>query len=151
MNPGFIFLLIFVGVPAVELYFMVQVGAEIGAFSTVMLVLFTAALGGVLVRAQGFTTAMRVRESMGRGEVPAIEMMEGILLLIAGLSLLLPGFVTDILGFICLIPAARRGIVLWFLKRSNLIWPASSSVRPQSDSDPRIIDAENTGVKMTKP
>ncbi len=142
MNPGFIFLLIFVGVPAVELYFMVQVGAEIGAFSTVMLVLFTAALGGVLVRAQGFTTAMRVRESMGRGEVPAIEMMEGILLLIAGLSLLLPGFVTDALGFICLIPSARRGIVLWFLKRSNAIWPASSSVRPRSDSDPRIIDAE---------
>ncbi len=121
---------------------MVQVGTEIGAFSTVMLVLFTAALGGVLVRVQGFTTAMRVRESMGRGEIPAIEMMEGILLLIAGLLLLLPGFVTDALGFICLIPAARRGIVLWFLKRSNAIWPASSAVQPKSDSDPRIIDAE---------
>jgi len=142
MNPGFIFLLVFVGVPAVELYFMVQVGAEIGAFSTVALVLFTAALGGVLVRLQGFTMAMRARESMARGEVPAIEMMEGVLLLVAGLSLLLPGFVTDALGFICLIPAARRGIVLWFLKRSNVIWPASSPTRPQSDSDPRIIDAE---------
>jgi len=142
MNPGFIFLLIFVGAPAVELYFMVQVGAEIGAFSTVALVLFTAALGGVLVRVQGFTTAMRVRESMDRGEIPAIEMMEGVLLLVAGLSLLLPGFITDALGFICLIPAARRGIVLWFLKRSNAIWPASSSMRPKSDSDTRIIDAE---------
>jgi len=142
MNPGFIFLLIFVGAPAVELYFMVQVGAEIGAFSTVMLVLFTAALGGVLVRIQGFTTAMRVKESMDRGEIPAIEMMEGVLLLVAGLSLLLPGFITDALGFICLIPAARRGIVLWFLKRSNAIWPASSSMRPKSNSDSRIIDAE---------
>ncbi len=143
MNPGFIFLLIFVGAPVVELYFMIQVGAEIGAFSTVMLVLFTAALGGVLVRVQGFTTAMRVRESMGRGEVPAIEMMEGLLLLVAGLSLLLPGFITDALGFICLIPAARRGMVLWFLKRSNVIFPAASSVRPQSRPDPRIIDGES--------
>ena len=142
MNPGFIFLLIFVGAPAVELYFMVQVGAEIGAFSTVALVLFTAALGGVLVRIQGFTTAMRVRASMEQGEIPAIEMMEGLLLLVAGLSLLLPGFITDALGFICLIPAARRSIVLWFLKRSNAIWPAASSVQPKSDSDPRIIDAE---------
>jgi UPF0716 protein FxsA len=142
MNPGFIFLLIFVGAPAVELYFMVQVGAEIGAFSTVALVLFTAALGGVLVRLQGFTTAMRVRASMERGEVPAIEMMEGVLLLLAGLSLLLPGFVTDAIGFICLIPAVRRGVVLWFLKRSNAIWPASSTAQPHSPSDPRIIDAE---------
>jgi len=142
MNPGFIFLLIFVGAPAVELYFMVQVGAEIGAFSTVALVVFTAALGGVLVRLQGFTTAMRVRESMERGEIPAIEMMEGALLLVAGLSLLLPGFITDAIGFICLVPAVRRGMVLWFLKRSNVIWPASSSVQPKSDSDPRIIDAE---------
>ena len=134
--------MIFVGAPAVELYFMVQVGAEIGAFSTVALVLFTAGLGGVLVRLQGFVTAMRIKESMERGEVPAIEMMEGGLLLVAGLSLLLPGFITDALGFFCLIPAARRGMVLWFLKRSNVIFPAASSARPQSDSDPRIIDAE---------
>lgn len=142
MNPAFIFLLIFVGAPVVELYFMIQVGAEIGAFSTVMLVLFTAALGGVLVRIQGFTTAMRVRESMGRGEIPAVEMMEGMVLLLAGLSLLLPGFITDAIGFICLIPAARRGMVLWFLKRSHMIRPAAPPTRPPSDSDRRIIDAE---------
>jgi len=142
MNPGFIFLLVFVGAPVIELYFMIQVGAEIGAFSTVMLVLFTAALGGVLVRLQGFTTAMRVKESMARGEIPAIEMMEGVLLLLAGLSLLLPGFITDALGFICLIPAARRGIVLWFLKRTHVIWPAASPMQPKSDADHRIIDAE---------
>ncbi len=142
MNPGFVFLLIFVGAPVVELYFMIQVGAQIGAFSTVMLVLFTAALGGVLVRLQGFATAMRVRESMGRGEIPAVEMMEGVVLLVAGLSLLLPGFITDALGFICLIPAVRRNMVLWFLQRSSMIRPAAPPTQPHSRPDPRIIDAE---------
>ena len=141
MNPGFIFLLLFVGIPLFELYFMIQVGSEIGAFPTVFLVLFTAVLGGLLVRVQGFSTALRVRDAMERGEVPAVEMMEGALLLVAGVLLLLPGFVTDAVGFLCLIPSARRAMVLWFLKRSNVIWPAPPK-HSQTPPDHRIIDGE---------
>ncbi|HEC15075.1 MAG TPA: FxsA family protein [Sedimenticola sp.] len=141
MNPVFVFLLLFVGIPVVELYFMIQVGSEIGALPTVLLVLFTAALGGFLVRLQGFSTALRVREAMERGEVPAIEMMEGALLLAAGVLLLLPGFVTDGVGFLCLIPTIRRALVLWFLKRTNVIWPASRQ-HPRTPPDHRIIEGE---------
>jgi UPF0716 protein FxsA len=142
MNPAFLFLLLFVGIPLVELYFMIKVGAEIGAFPTVFLVLFTAVVGGVLVRMQGFTTALRVRAAMERGEVPAIEMMEGALLLVAGVLLLLPGFVTDIVGFLCLIPAIRQSLVLWALKRSNVLWHAAPPPPHHPPAEHRIIDAD---------
>jgi len=141
MNPAFIVLLLFVGTPALELYFMIQVGSEIGAFSTVLLVLFTAALGGVLVRMQGFSTALRVREAMARGEIPAIEMLGGVLLLISGVLLLLPGFVTDAVGFICLVPAFRHALVVWFLKRANVM-SRTPHQQPQSPPDQRVIDGE---------
>jgi len=141
MNPAFLFLLLFVGIPLVELYFMIQVGSEIGALSTILLVLFTAVVGGVLVRMQGFTTALRVRSTMERGEIPAIEMMGGALLLVAGILLLLPGFVTDAVGFICLIPAVRQSLVLWVLKRSNVLWHAPPRP-PSSPPDHRVIDAD---------
>lgn len=142
MNPAFIFLLLFVGIPLIELYFMIEVGARIGAFPTISLVLFTAALGGWLVRMQGFSTALRVRAAMERGEIPAIEMMEGALLLVAGISLLLPGFVTDALGFLCLVPGVRQSLVLWFLRRGNILWQAPPRQPPSTPPDHRVIDAE---------
>ncbi|MEW8395926.1 MAG: FxsA family protein, partial [Candidatus Thiodiazotropha sp.] len=91
MNPLLIFLLLFVGVPLVELYFLIKVGSEIGAFPTIFLTIFTALLGGWMVRAQGFATLTRVRGTMDRGEVPAFEMLEGAVLLVCGLLLLLRG------------------------------------------------------------
>jgi len=142
MNPAFLFLLLFVGIPLVELYFMIQVGSEIGALSTILLVLFTAVVGGVLVRMQGFTTALRVRSTMERGEIPAIEVMGGALLLVAGILLLLPGFVTDAVGFICLIPAVRQSLVLWILKRSNVLWHAAPRSPHKPPEERRVIDAD---------
>ncbi len=124
MNPAFIFLMFFVGIPVIELYFMIEVGSVIGAISTISLVVFTAVLGGLMVRMQGLSTMMRVREMAGRGEVPAVEMMEGVVLLISGFSLLLPGFFTDTIGFLALIPPLRRAMILWFLQRSSVIRPA---------------------------
>ncbi|MES9966284.1 MAG: FxsA family protein, partial [Sedimenticola sp.] len=69
MNPLVIFLLLFVGIPLFELYFLIEVGSEIGALPTIFLTIFTAVLGGILVRMQGFSTALRVRDAMERGEV----------------------------------------------------------------------------------
>ncbi len=124
MNPLLIFLLLFVGIPLFELYFLIEVGSEIGALPTIFLTIFTAVLGGFLVRMQGFSTALRVRDAVDRGEVPAVEMMEGVMLLVCGVLLLLPGFFTDAVGFICLIPQARRGMIVWMLKRTQVIQPA---------------------------
>lgn len=122
-----IFLFLFVVVPLVELYFMLEVGEVVGAFSTVMLVVLTAVIGGFLVRQQGFSTMMRMRETASRGETPALEMVEGSILLLCGFMLLLPGFITDALGFLLLIPALRKAFVLWALRRSNIISSAKGN------------------------
>ena len=107
MPPVLLLLVLFVSIPVVELYFMIQVGRGIGAGSTVALVVLTAVLGAVLVRAQGLATVVRTRAALDRGELPAAEMMGGVLLLLAGVLLLIPGFVTDALGFLLLVPPLR--------------------------------------------
>lgn len=118
---GFIFLLLFVGAPLVELYVLIEVGSEIGAVATIGLSLFTAALGGWLVRMQGLGVLFRVQSQIGQRQVPALEMLEGALLLLTGFALLLPGFITDAIGFLLLIPPLRRWLVLrWLSARGNL-------------------------------
>ena len=109
-------LLLFIAVPLVEIYLLLQVGGVIGAVPTIGLVVLTAAVGAVLVRAQGFSTIMQVRRSLDGGEVPAVAIVEGIFLLVAGALLLTPGFVTDAIGFGCLIPPLRRALILRFIE-----------------------------------
>lgn len=142
MNPLALLLLLFVGIPLVELYFLIEVGSQIGALPTIFLTVFTAVLGGMLVRLQGFSTALRVRAGMDRGEVPAIEMLEGVVLLLSGILLLLPGFFTDLFGFLCLVPPIRRAMVVWFLKRSGTLHPAPGSNPSQTPEKPRVIEGE---------
>ncbi|MEN8177499.1 MAG: FxsA family protein [Pseudomonadota bacterium] len=142
MNPLLIFLLLFVGIPLIELYFLIQVGSEIGAFSTIFLTIFTALLGGWMVRAQGFSTIMRVRETMDHGEVPALEMMEGSVLLVCGFMLLLPGFITDAVGFIFLIPPLRRWLLSAGLKGAGVMRPAGPRQSGDSQKNQRVIEGE---------
>ena len=113
-----ILFLLFVTVPLVEIYFLIQVGQEIGAFSTVLLCILTAALGAILIRIQGILTLLRAREKLQRGEIPADNLLEGLILLIAAVMLLTPGFVTDVLGFLCLVPSLRSLLALGMLHRA---------------------------------
>ena len=104
--------LLFIAVPLVEIYLLLEVGGMIGAFPTVGLVVLTAVAGAALVRAQGFSTIRQVRGSMDAGELPAVAIIEGIFLLVAGALLLTPGFLTDAIGFGCLVPPLRRALIM---------------------------------------
>ncbi|MCP3672803.1 MAG: FxsA family protein [Gammaproteobacteria bacterium] len=136
-----LFLLLFVGIPLFELYWLIEVGSYLGAIPTIFLTVFTAVLGGMLVRMQGLATAMQVQKSMAVGEMPAIEMLEGLLLLACGFFLLLPGFFTDIIGFLVLVPGIRRWLVVAFLKRAQILHSPDSSGGSGGDQ-PRIIEGE---------
>ena len=143
MNPLLIFLLLFVGIPLTELYFLIKVGAQIGAFPTIFLTVFTALLGGYMVRRQGFSTLMKVRGMVDRGEVPAIEMMEGAVLLVCGLLLLLPGFITDAVGFIFLVPPIRRWLLTAGLQAGGVMRPGGPPGGPPGQSrPPDVIEGE---------
>ena len=104
-------LLLIVVTPLIELYLLLKIGAAVGALPTLLLTIATAIIGAYLVRAQGLPVLMRVRALMARGELPAFELADGALLLLSGLALLLPGFLTDALGFALLVPALRRFVL----------------------------------------
>jgi UPF0716 protein FxsA len=140
MKPLLVLALV-LGLPLLELYVIIRVGGEVGALSTVLLVVFTAVVGIGLVRLQGFSTVMRVRTAMDRGEVPAVEMLEGAALLVAGFLLLFPGFISDTLGFLCLIPPLRRWVLLRALERSDMLRPVEPPAGERKDR-PRVIEGE---------
>ena len=109
--------LLFIAIPLIELYFIIVVGEAIGAFWTVMLVILTAVIGVSLLRIQGMSTLMRAQRNMSQGQIPAMEMMEGIALAVAGVLLITPGFITDAIGMLCLIPASRQAIIRYIMTR----------------------------------
>ena len=117
-----VFILLFIGVPLIEIYLLIQVGQVIGALPTIGLCVLTAIIGGALLRQQGFQTMRRAQENLNRGQLPAIEMFEGIALAIGGALLLTPGFATDVIGFLCLVPWSRRALIRAALRRMQVTY-----------------------------
>ena len=112
--------LLFIIVPLLELYLIIEIGSRIGALLTVLIVITTAIIGVQLLRYQSFSTLNRARSQMAQGAMPATEMIEGLVLAVGGALLITPGFLTDTLGFLCLIPFTRRALVRRILAGSTI-------------------------------
>lgn len=121
MRLGPALFIIFLLVPLFEIYLLLEVGSVIGVGWTIFAVVFTAILGAALVRFQGFTTLNRVRSQLNQGELPAVELFEGVFILLAGALLLTPGFFTDTIGFACLTPPIRRAVIRYLIRRGTII------------------------------
>ena len=109
---------IFVVVTLAEIYVLVSVGQAIGGLSTVLLVIITAFIGSSLLKQQGWSTMAKAQQSMSEGRTPAIEMMEGVVILVSGILLLTPGFLTDVLGLLGLMPWSRSYFINHFLEKN---------------------------------
>ncbi|MDW3096085.1 MAG: FxsA family protein [Gammaproteobacteria bacterium] len=129
----------FIGVPLIEIYLFIQLGGIIGALPTVILVIVTALLGVSLLRAQGFSTMAKFQQEVSTGQLPATTMLEGVALIFGGALLLTPGFLTDAIGFLCLIPFTRRTIISWLIKNMTVTSSAAFYESRQS-SKPRDTD-----------
>jgi UPF0716 protein FxsA len=135
--------LLFLAIPIVEIYFLILVGRWIGALPTVLIVILTAAAGAALARHQGFATLQRVQMTLARGEMPAQELLEGVILLFGALLLLTPGFITDLAGFVCLIPASRRWLALWTMRHlSPGAPPQAGSASPTPGRQGHTLEGE---------
>ena len=120
---------IFVVVTLAEIYVLVSVGQAIGGLSTVLLVIITAFIGSSLLRQQGWSTMAKAQQSMAEGRTPAYEMMEGVVILVSGVLLLTPGFLTDGLGLLGLMPWSRSYFINHFLeKNAERVFRSRSSV-----------------------
>jgi len=141
MNIIQLLFLVVLIVPFAEIYLLLQVGGIIGALPTIFLVVFTALLGAFLLKQQGLATFQRFQLSLAQGEVPAYEIIEGPIILLGGLLLLTPGFITDILGFICLVPSLRRKIAQYLIE-NHLIQAVSGGFQRNKASDNNVLEGE---------
>lgn len=113
-------LLLFVVLPAVELYLLIVVGRVMGPLTTVGIIVVTGMLGWSMVKAQGLSTLRRIRAETAQGRLPAEEMVAGLCLLGTGLLLVTPGFLTDTVGFLVLIPSLRRALARQLMRRFKM-------------------------------
>ena len=127
--------------PVVEIATFIQFGSFLGTFNTIVLIFLTALIGVYLVRLQGISTILNIQKDIVSGNAPIENIVGGLLILLSGLLLLVPGFVTDSIGFLGLIPFTRKIFANLLIKR----FKGQYGVKPQEQND-NIIDAEYVEV-----
>ncbi|MGB5326376.1 MAG: FxsA family protein [Pseudomonadales bacterium] len=125
-------LLLFFTVPLLEVWLLVRVGSQIGPWWLILSILATAVIGSFFLRLQGFATLRRAQQAMLAGQLPTTELLEGVILLLAGALLLTPGYATDVVGFFMLVPALRKRAARAVLARYLAV-----GVVGEPDSGPR--------------
>lgn len=143
----FLFLL-FILFPILEMILLIKVGSQIGAVTTVLIVVLTGVVGVSIIKQQGASTLLKVREKLERGTLPATEILETVMLGVAGVSLLFPGFISDAVGILLLFPFIRKGLIAaFFLKLVNSrvnVHTHWQQTRSNSADEGEIIEGEYT-------
>lgn len=122
--------LAFTLIPVAEIYLIIKLGSYLGAFNTVAIILLTGILGAALARQQGIATMLRVRQSLAEGIMPKEELVDALLIFVAGAVLLTPGFLTDIAGLLILFPPTRFQLKVYLRKKFDQ-WIAAGHVTHQ--------------------
>jgi UPF0716 protein FxsA len=134
---------LFLAVPLTEIAVFVLVGSKIGVLPTIGLVILTAAAGSILLRWQGFKALARIQKELAAQRVPGKEMVQGVMILLAGFLLLTPGFVTDTLGLLLFIPPVRDAVWRFLSSRVNVqTIGAGFSQRGPARAEPRVVDLD---------
>ena len=110
-------LLAFISVPLVEIMLFIEIGSRIGTWTTLLIVALTAVIGASIAHREGLKTWWRMQEKLYSGQMPDEELLDGLLVLIAGALLLTPGFLTDTVGFLVLYPRARQVLKRWLRQK----------------------------------
>ncbi|MEK9716710.1 MAG: FxsA family protein [Pelagibacteraceae bacterium] len=113
-------ILFLIFVPLIEIYLMIKIGAVIGAFNTIMATLLTAVIGLYFVKLQGISTLYSAAQAIRKDQAPLKELLGGFCLIIAAIFLIIPGFATDFVGFLLLIPFTRQIILKLFLDEEQI-------------------------------
>jgi len=133
MNPFFI---LFIALPALEIFLFIKIGGQIGALNTVVLIFLTAIIGVYFAKLQGIQTLKSGMVNLYQNKMPIYEIMSGASIAVAALLLIIPGFFTDLIGFLLLIPFTRKIIFSWVLKNKS-----QSEVKHEDETiDGEIVD-----------
>ena len=142
--------LFFVLMTLLEITVLISVGQAIGSLSTVLLIIATAFIGSRLLKQQGWATMARAQQNIAEGQQPTIEILEGVVILISGVLLITPGFITDILGLLGLIPFSRQYFINSFLEknterffsRTTTFYSSSSKTNSEKKNSKNTIEGE---------
>ena len=130
------FFLLFIGLPALEIFLMIKIGGKIGALSTVSLIFLTAIIGVYFAKLEGIKTMRSGVMNLYQNKVPVYEMFSGASIAIAALLLIVPGFFSDTIGFLLLIPFTRKILISFFVKKNKI----STSQENTDTLDGEIIE-----------
>ena len=133
------FFLLFIGVPALEVFLMIKIGGKIGALNTVSLIFLTAIIGLYFAKLEGIKTMRSGIMNLYQNKIPIYEMISGASIAIAALFLIIPGFITDAIGFLLLIPLTRKILIGFFIKRKT----TSKNQEDINTLDGEIIEDKN--------
>ena len=125
--------LLFIGLPAVEIFLMIKIGGKIGALNTVVLIFLTAIIGIYFAKLEGIKTIRSGAINLYQNKIPIYEIISGASIAVAALLLIIPGFFTDTVGFLLLIPITRKILISSFVKKRN---PKTN------EKDTNILDGE---------
>ena len=150
---GLLLVVVFIVVPVVELYVIVQVGGQIGVLNTIGLLILMSLVGSWLMRREGAKAWRAFRDATESGRVPAKEVADGFLVLLGGALLITPGFVSDLLGLVLLLPPTRalvrRSAVKIVMSRFTVVSVARDVHRRRADA--RIVEGEAVRGRETGP
>tara|TARA_B100000886_G_scaffold296984_1_gene224478 strand:- start:36 stop:467 length:432 start_codon:yes stop_codon:yes gene_type:complete len=135
-------LLLIIGIPLIEIYLFIKIGSQIGAFNTVLLILTTAVAGVAYARYEGFNTLKSGLGQLVKNEIPVYEIISGATLAFAALLLILPGFATDIIGILLIVPFTRKVILSKFINRNKKKYKSENN-KNYIDGDYEDISDDN--------
>ena len=130
------FLLLFIGIPALEVFLMIKIGGTIGALNTVSLIFLTAVIGVYFAKIEGIKTMRSGVMNLYQNKIPVYEMISGASIAMAALLLIIPGFFTDTIGFLILIPFTRKILISFFVKKQNI----STNQEDKNTLDGEIVE-----------
>ena len=135
-------LLLIIGIPLIEIYLFIKIGSQIGAFNTVLLILTTAVAGVAYARYEGFNTLRSGLSQLVKNEIPVYEIISGATLAFAALLLMLPGFATDIIGILLIIPFTRKVMLSKFINKNKKKYESENN-KNYIDGDYEDISEDN--------
>ena len=135
-------LLLIIGIPLIEIYLFIKIGSQIGAFNTVLLILSTAVAGVAYARYEGFNTLKSGLSQLVKNQIPVYEIISGATLAFAALLLILPGFATDIIGILLIIPFTRKVMLSKFINKNKKKYESENN-KNYIDGDYEDISDDN--------
>ena len=152
MKLFFYLLTLFIVIPFVELLILFRIAGSLGAFKGVVLIVITGVIGAHLAKQQGLKVIHTIRYELSHGRLPGSELIDGLIILIAGIVLITPGLLTDTAGFLLLVPICRKWIYSWLfhkfkekIRTARITFPTASindSLNNDIKNDENIIDVE---------